>query len=64
MDKKTFLQSLQNIRRFPSKIDINFDEGQKILHIRVDSLSVCKNMQEDASAFEGWYSSAKILKIF
>ena len=54
MDKKTFLQSLQNIRRFPSKIDINFDEGQKILHIRVDSLSVCKNMQEDASAFEGW----------
>ena len=54
MDKKTFLQSLRNIQRLPSKIDINFDESRKILYIGVDSLSVCKNMQEDASAFEGW----------
>ena len=53
MDARTLKKQL-GFRLFPSKLDINLDENKAILYIGMEASSVCDNMQEDSSAFEGW----------
>ena len=53
MDAQTLKKQL-GFRLFPSKLDINLDENKDILYIGIEASSVCDNMQQDSSAFEGW----------